>query len=133
MKYSGHSKLLCELSKLSKLNVFKPPRILIPPRENWFQYVRRVYATAINFPCIIFLLSQMLFPSSNFCRVFFSRLSWTQRTMSILFQPQRSVPIAIGKLHIWEVGTWEIPLLSQLIYQFAEFPLSVQLGGGGGV
>ena len=20
--------------------------------ENWFQYVRRVYATAINFPCI---------------------------------------------------------------------------------
>ena len=23
-----------------------------PPRENWFQYVRRVYATTINFPCI---------------------------------------------------------------------------------
>jgi len=23
----------------------------IPTRENWFQYVRRVYATAINFPC----------------------------------------------------------------------------------
>ena len=40
---------------------FYPPRIQeehwciysclqIPPRENWFQYVRRVYA--INFPCI---------------------------------------------------------------------------------
>ena len=28
----------------------------IPPRENWFQYVRRVYATAINFPCITFLI-----------------------------------------------------------------------------
>ena len=27
----------------------------IPPRENWFQYVRRVYATAIKFPCIITL------------------------------------------------------------------------------
>ena len=27
----------------------------IPPRENWFQYVRRVYATTINFPCIITL------------------------------------------------------------------------------
>ena len=27
----------------------------LPPRENWFQYVRRVYATAINFPCIITL------------------------------------------------------------------------------
>ena len=24
----------------------------IPPRENWFQYVCRLYATAINFPCI---------------------------------------------------------------------------------
>ena len=24
----------------------------LPPRENWFQYVRRVYATAINIPCI---------------------------------------------------------------------------------
>ena len=59
MKYSGHRKLLCELSKLSKLNA----RILdehwciysclqIPPRENWFQYIRRVYTTAINFPCI---------------------------------------------------------------------------------
>ena len=28
----------------------------IPPRENWFQYVRRVYVTAINFPCIITLV-----------------------------------------------------------------------------
>ena len=45
MKYSGHRKLLCKLSKLSKFNAF-----------NWFQYVRRVYATAINFPCITTLL-----------------------------------------------------------------------------
>ena len=29
----------------------------IPPRENWFQYVRRLYATAINFPCIKFLIT----------------------------------------------------------------------------
>ena len=28
-----------------------------PPRENWFQYVRRVYTTAINFPCISTLLT----------------------------------------------------------------------------
>ena len=27
----------------------------LPPRENWVQYVRRVYAIAINFPCIIIL------------------------------------------------------------------------------
>ena len=32
----------------------------IPPRENWFQYVRRVYATAIIFPSII-TLSQPIF------------------------------------------------------------------------
>ena len=31
----------------------------IPPRENWFQSVRRVYATAINFPCIITLVPIM--------------------------------------------------------------------------
>ena len=49
--------------KIIKIKCFYPPRILhkhwciysclqIPPRENWFQYVRRVYTTAINFPCI---------------------------------------------------------------------------------
>ena len=49
--------------KIIKIKCFYPPRILdehwciysclqIPPRENWFQYVRRVYETAINFPYI---------------------------------------------------------------------------------
>ena len=56
MKYSDHRKLLCELSKLSKFNTDERRCIYsclqIPPRENWFQYVLRVYATAINFPCI---------------------------------------------------------------------------------
>ena len=57
--------------KIFKIQCFYPPRILIehwciysclhlPPRENWFQYVRRVYATAINFPCIITLLITLL-------------------------------------------------------------------------
>ena len=47
-----------------KIKCFYPTRIpnknwciysclQIPPRKNWFQYVRRVYATAIKFPCII--------------------------------------------------------------------------------
>ena len=31
----------------------------IPPRENWFQYLRSVYATAIKFPCIISLSAIM--------------------------------------------------------------------------
>ena len=49
--------------KIIKIKCFNPPRILgehwciysclqTPPRENWFQYVRRVCATAINFSCI---------------------------------------------------------------------------------
>ena len=28
---------------------------LFPPKENWFQYVRRVCTTVINFPCLTFL------------------------------------------------------------------------------
>ena len=49
--------------KIFKIKCFYPPRIpdehwciysflQIPSRENWFQYERRVYETAINFPCI---------------------------------------------------------------------------------
>ena len=52
--------------KIIQIQCFLPTRILnehwgifsclqIPPRENWFQYVRKVYSTPINFPCIIFL------------------------------------------------------------------------------
>ena len=60
MKYFGHRRLLCKLTKLSKFNAFNEhwgiySCLQIPPRENWFRYVRRVYATAINFPCITFL------------------------------------------------------------------------------
>ena len=51
--------------KIIKIEYFYPPRILekhrciyfclqqTPPRENWFQYVRREYTTAINLPCLI--------------------------------------------------------------------------------
>ena len=61
MNYSGQKKVLCELTKLSKLNAFillgyqkkTDASILVfkfqfPPRENWFQYVRREYATAMS-------------------------------------------------------------------------------------
>ena len=71
--------------KIIKIEYFYPPRILeehwciysclqIPLRENWLQYVRRVYATAINFPCIITL------PFSMFLiQVFFLILMKTAR------------------------------------------------------
>ena len=53
--------------KIIKIECFYPPRILnehwciysclqISPKENWFQHVRNVYATALNFPCIIYNL-----------------------------------------------------------------------------
>ena len=37
----------------------------IPPRVNWFPYIRRVYAAAINVPCITFL-GQLLFSPPRF-------------------------------------------------------------------
>ena len=60
-------KLSNYFSKLSKLKVLSSSDtrqtlmhiyscLQIPPRENWFQYVRRVYATAIIFPCISTLI-----------------------------------------------------------------------------
>ena len=69
MKYSGHRKLLCESSKLSKLNAFIILRyktntdasILVykfrPERTGFNMYAGRiVYTTAINFPCISTLI-----------------------------------------------------------------------------
>ena len=60
--------------KIIKTKCFYPPRILdkhwciyswlqIPPRENWFQYVRRVYDTAINFPYITTLVISEVYAS----------------------------------------------------------------------
>ena len=65
MKYSGLGKLLCELSKLSKFNAFNllmhidTKRTLMDlilftnsPQRELVSCVRRVYTTAITFPCI---------------------------------------------------------------------------------
>ena len=52
--------------KIINIKCVYPPRILeerwcifsclqIPPRKNWYQYVRRKFATVINFPCLITL------------------------------------------------------------------------------
>ena len=40
-------------------NVQKMSSPKTSPRENWFQYVRRECATAINFPCLITLINPM--------------------------------------------------------------------------
>ena len=76
--------ILCIMwkSKLSKFNAFNLHGyyscLQTPPRENWFQHVRRVYATAINFPCVTFLdcstYSTNMFRNLNLFRMFFSKM-----------------------------------------------------------
>ena len=60
MKYSGHRKLLRDFQNYQNLILNEHWCIYsclqIPPKENWFQYVRRVYTTAIKSPCIITLV-----------------------------------------------------------------------------
>ena len=34
-----------------------PQKISAQSVKNWFQYVRRVYTTAINFPCLTFYIT----------------------------------------------------------------------------
>ena len=54
MKYPGHMKLLCEFysTRILEEHSCIYSCLQIPPKENWFQYARRVYATANNFPFI---------------------------------------------------------------------------------
>ena len=67
MKYLGHWKLYYVNYQNYQNLMLLIPRILnehrciysclrFPPKKNWLQYVRRVYVTAINFPCIIALV-----------------------------------------------------------------------------
>ena len=49
-------------------------------RENWFQYVRRVYATAINFPCIITLRQTQVPGSPILPGLFISRNNIKDKT-----------------------------------------------------
>ena len=52
---------LIDASKVIMQNQNYYSCLQIPPRVNWIQYVRRVYATAINFPCIITLDASISF------------------------------------------------------------------------
>ena len=68
MKYSGHTKLLCELSKLSKFNTFNllgyqtntDASIIVykfrPERTGFNMYTDcKEYATPVNFSCLYYL------------------------------------------------------------------------------
>ena len=85
--------------KIIKIKCFYPPRRLdehwciysclqIPPREKCFQYTRRVYATAINFPCIKSLVIAVC-NFSNFTVQFISKQTyittpWSREISSFL-------------------------------------------------
>ena len=56
-----------------------------PPRENWFQYVRREYATAINFPCLITLCIYR-YILKLFCIKIFSAKKYSQKMPYIYSQ-----------------------------------------------
>ena len=77
MKYSGHMKLLCELSKLS-FNAFNPFVYLTNTDASIPVYKFRpeiigfnMYATAINFPCII-TFQKYIFLKKNLRNNFFN-------------------------------------------------------------
>ena len=48
----------------------------IPPREKWFQYVRRVYTTAINFHCITPLVKPPFCCTVSMLQVYFTHLCY---------------------------------------------------------
>ena len=78
MKYSGHRKLLSELSKLSAFillgyytdtiasNLF----LQLPPRENWFQYVRSEYAQQLTFLALSVYVSSIFDRYTYICSIY---------------------------------------------------------------
>ena len=96
--------------KIIKIQCIKPPRILnehwgiysclqILPSENWFQYIRRVYATAINFPCITFLAQHFI--SRSACSILgvdlFENRLW-KFLMIYYFYKFRKCSVTVGSL-----------------------------------
>ena len=78
LKYSGHTPILNEHWCIYSC-------LQLPPKENWYQYVRRVYATAIKFPCITTLCTPrfcitstyVLYNLSRYIAPLFTPSSWT--------------------------------------------------------
>ena len=60
VNYQNFQNLMRLTSSDTKRTLMIYSCLQIPPKENWFQYVHRVYTTAINFPCITFLIDPIL-------------------------------------------------------------------------
>ena len=56
VNYQNYPNLMLLSSSVTKRTLLHLFLFQIPPGENWFQYVHRAYATAINFPWIITLI-----------------------------------------------------------------------------
>ena len=87
----------------------------IPPRENWFLYVRRVYTTAINFPCITPLIRPCRLPGA-FCTV--THKAWD-------FQDDCTEFIWSVSLYVWFPSTVNLSLC--LIHYFLDRKLDLTL------
>ena len=92
MKYSGHRKLLCELSKLLKFNAFKLLGYKTNTKTLILVYKFRpgrtgfnMYATAINFLCITFLLKSRNLPGTPFPRAVCTAMSGGTKLIIVLF------------------------------------------------
>ena len=83
-------------------------------RENWFQYVRRVYATKINFPCIITLGIW-----SKFINIFIHSKRNFQHYCKIWHAWLTIVPFVWYRIHFISFKiTWIVPLSSKVKYPF---------------
>ena len=86
MKYSGHRKLLCELSKLSTLNDFTLLRYQKNTHTSILVYKQRQQRTgfnitSINFPCLLPCNNICVMCMYVYCRSTDETLSWTSRTV----------------------------------------------------
>ena len=66
VNYQNYQNLMPLSSTNTKRTLMHLLLFQIPPKENWFQYVRRVYSTVINFPCITFLVVSRLWHTCEF-------------------------------------------------------------------
>ena len=82
VNYQNYQNLMLLTSSDTKRTLMHLLLLEIPPRENWFQYVHRVYTTAIDFPCLTFLVTIRLFCWQEYW--FSYRYKWTLITLHVL-------------------------------------------------
>ena len=117
--------------KTIKIKCFYPPRILnehwciysclqIPPRENWFQCVRRVYTTAINFPCFSTLVIVIYLTCSlkNFSKgtEYIILQLWSTVTFTACSLKNFSKETEYIILQLWSTVTFTVCLLKTSVH-----------------